>query len=485
MSDAIQGLEPKLVWKIFQEISQIPRCSKNEQGVLAFLKQKAWDVNLETPMDEIGNLCVKVPATKGYKDAPVTILQGHLDMVCTKNADVDFDFANDPIRLVRDGDWLKADGTTLGADNGIGVAAAMAVALDSQAVHGPLELLFTIDEETGLTGALGLSEELVDGRILLNLDSEEMDLVYMGCAGGSGVNTRLPINWTAPSNSYAGAKLSIKGLRGGHSGADIHENRGNAICLLARALYHLTQFEYELADFASGDKHNAIPREGHAHLAVADSQFSAMTEKVKNLESDFRKEYNRDSNLSVTLEKAETPDRVFSEDSASAAIRMLLAFPCGVEAMSQDLENLVETSNNIAIAHLQGDALYVHNSPRSSLAEAMRGTLDKILAAGELAGAKNEEEESYPGWQPNPDSRILNLVENVHLDLFGKAAERRAIHAGLECGVIGEKFEQMDMVSFGPEINNPHSPDEVVQISTVDKFYRLLLAVLEAIAKGK
>lgn len=485
MPDILTGLEPKVVWDIFYQISQIPRCSKNETGIKTFLAKKAQDADLETLTDEVGNLCIRVPATKGYENAPTTILQGHLDMVCTKNADVDFDFEKDPIRLVRQGDWIKADGTTLGADNGIGIAAAMAVALDSKIVHGPIEILFTIDEETGLTGAIGLSKDLLKGRILLNLDSEEIGLIYMGCAGGSGVHTRLPIHWVNPQENHIGAKLTIRGLRGGHSGADIHENRGNAICLLSRTLFHLLQCGFDLADFHSGDKHNAIPREGYAVFAITEASYPVIVERVKALEADLRKEYCRDKNLSLTLEKMDTPKRVFSKESTSTSIRMLLSFPNGVEALSQDLDNLVETSNNTAIAHLEGDELYVHNSPRSSLAEAMRGTLDKILAVGELAGATNEEEQPYPGWQPDPNSKILKLLEDIHLELFGEIAERKAIHAGLECGVIGEKFEQMDMVSFGPEINNPHSPDEVVQISTVDKFYRHLLAALEAIAKGR
>jgi len=486
MSKVIKDLKPELIWRLFEEITSIPRCSKHEEGIRNYIIEKAKNGGFESKTDDTGNVVVKVPATPGYESAPIVILQGHMDMVCTKNSDVDFDFMKDPIRMVRQGDWIKAAGTTLGADNGIGIAAGLAIALSKDVVHGPLEILATVDEETGLTGAMELGADMLDGRILLNLDSEDIGEVCMGCAGGSGVDSYLALNWKLPDKSHVGVKVEIKGLRGGHSGIDIHENRGNAIKLMARALLAFSKLsKIELSDIAAGDKHNAIPREGRALLTLPENEFGAIEEAAKNLEKEFKTEFPRDANLSMSITSSELPDKALARHTTVRIINLLLAYPSGVISMSQDMDDLVETSNNLAIVKIEKDELYTHNSPRSSLGEAIRGALDQIQGVSLLAGARTEEEEAYPGWQPNPDSKILKLLEDVHQELFDSKPKRLAYHAGLECGIIGEKFPGMDMASFGPDIKNPHSPDEAVRVSTVEIFWKHLIATLEAIAKGK
>ena len=486
MSQAIKDIKPKILWQLFAQIAEIPRCSKYEEAVRNYIEEKANEFGFESKKDETGNIVVKVPATPGFESAPTVILQGHMDMVCTKNSDVDFDFMKDPIRMVRNGDWIKADGTTLGADNGIGIAAGLAVAISKEVQHGPLEILATVDEETGLTGAMELAPDMLEGKILLNLDSEDIGVICMGCAGGSGVDSFMPLVWKIPDANYTGAMLEIKGLRGGHSGIDIHENRGNAIKLIARALWSFSkEIKIELTDIAAGDKHNAIPREGFALFAIPADSFDSLAKVAKKLADDFIAEFPRDTNLSVTLTKTEKPEKSLAPETTLRAVSMLLAYPSGILSMSQDMEDLVETSNNLAIVKIEKDQLYTHNSPRSSMGEAIRGVLDQIHAVSNLAGAKTEEEEAYPGWQPNPESKILKLLEDVHLELFGVMPKRLAYHAGLECGIIGEKFPGMDMVSFGPEIINPHSPDEAIKISTVVTFWTHLAGALKAIAQGR
>ncbi len=484
MQSVLQGLEPKKLWEFFDVMMSVPRESGNEAAVMAKLQEMAGDAGLESKRDAVGNLVVYAPATEGYENAPTVVLQGHVDMVCVKNSDTSFDFATDGIRAVRDGDWIKADGTSLGADNAIGVAASFAAALNPKARRGPLEILLTIEEETGLVGATHLDESLIHGRILFNLDSEEMGILYMGCAGGGGVDSNLPIAWEDVPGGMFGARLSVKGLRGGHSGCDVHENRANGIKLLARALHALKGVDYSLADLHGGEKHNAIPREAFAAIALRSGDLTKAKDIAAQLQSDFLVEYPEDANLTISVEETDMPGRVFQARSRDAAIDMLLAFPSGVISMHRLMEGLVETSSNLALAHVKGDILSTHNSPRSSNEISLQGILAQIEAAARLAGATNESEEPYPGWDPNPSSQILGLVAEVYEDLFGMPPERKAIHAGLECGIIGKNFDGMDMVSFGPDINSPHSPDECVNIETVEKFYLLLEASLERIAMG-
>lgn len=485
MKRVLAGLEPAKLWEIFEDITRIPHCSKQEKLLADRLRQVAQDAGFEALQDGVGNLLLRVPASPGRESAPSVTLQGHLDMVCEKNTEKQFDFCSDPLELVIDGDWLKANGTTLGSDNGIGIAAALAAALDKNVVHGPLEILATVDEESGLTGAMGLSAELLHSRFLLNLDSEETNAIYIGCAGGGGVNTRLPLKAAATTPGLRGGRLTVKGLAGGHSGLDIILNRGNAIKLLARALYDLTPLDAALCEMQGGDKHNAIPREAWATLVLpADGWPAAMASVKKNL-ADFRHEYPNEPNLQITLVEAPAPSTTLFPDSQNTALNLLLGYPNGVLAMSRAVPGLVETSNNLASVKIEGGFLQCHNSPRSSNDVAMRGLLDQLQAIGKLAGAANEEEDTYPGWQPNMDSPVLQLARQVHQELFNVEPQAAAIHAGLECGIIGEKFPGMDMISFGPDIRHPHSPDERVNIPSVDRFWNFLVALLDAIATGR
>ncbi|MCB9476132.1 MAG: aminoacyl-histidine dipeptidase [Deltaproteobacteria bacterium] len=484
---AIEGLEPASVFKLFEKISQIPRGSKKETAISEYIRSRAEECGLAVRSDKAGNLCIAVAATPGCEGAPIVVLQGHVDMVQEKNADTEFDFDKDPIRLVRDGNWLKADGTTLGADNGLGVAAALAIAFDQDKkyTHGPLEILLTMDEETGLTGATNLSEQLVKGRILINLDSEETGILYIGCAGGAGIETRLPIEWTAPGEGQTAVRLHLTGLRGGHSGANIHENRGNAVKLLARTILALkNQVGAQLADFRAGDKHNAIPREGTAILVVDEEKLAQARVAVWGKLAELRDEYPDDKDLGVTIDETDLPERMFTAASRDKALDLLLALPNGVLAMSREIAGLVETSTNVAAAHVDGLVLKIGNSPRSSQRSAMRGVINQTLAVCRLAGSPAEVTGEYPGWQPKPDAAIVKLVAKAHEEVLGAAPKIKAIHAGLECGIIGEKFKGMDMISFGPDIINAHSPDEAAKIPSVEPFFKLLTDVLARVGQG-
>ena len=479
MSDVLRDLQPTRLWELFGNIARVPHGSLNEKALAGSLRLMAEEAGLTVQEDTTGNLCIAVPASPGYEKAPIVVLQGHLDMVCEKNKEVDFDFTKDAIRLVRDGDWIRADGTTLGADNGIGVAAALAVAFTNEAVHGPLEILLTVNEETGLTGALNLSPSLLKGRILLNLDSERTGGVCIGCSGGGGVTTFLPVNLVEPPGDSVGLEVKLAGLQGGHSGIDIHENRGNAVKLTARTVIALGALGVTLSDFHSGDKLNAIPREGFATCALSRKQFPRVQEIITRQSDLFKTEFPNESALQISAAQTNVPPTVLSTASSTTALAMLMAFPHGVLAMNRELDNLVETSNNLSSAHMKGNVFVVHNTPRSSLPQALQTTIDQIVAVADLAGGTNQLEDSYPGWQPNPHSKILKLFEETYHEIFGNQPRRAATHAGLECGVIGDKYEGMDMISFGPTIVNAHSPDEAVSISSVQDFWKLLLALLE------
>jgi dipeptidase D len=479
MSDVLRDLQPERLWELFGNIAKIPHGSLNEKALAGALRLMAEDAGLTVQEDTSGNLCIAVPASPGYEKAPIVVLQGHLDMVCEKNKDVDFDFTKDAIRLVRDGDWIRADGTTLGADNGIGIAAALAVAFTNEAVHGPLEILLTVNEETGLTGALNLSPSLLKGRILLNLDSERTGGVCIGCAGGGGVTTFLPVNLVEPPRDSVGLEVKLAGLQGGHSGINIHENRGNAVKLTARTVIALGSLGITLAEFHSGDKLNAIPREGFATCVLPRKAFPRVQEIIARQNDLFRTEFPNEPALQISVTQTHSPPTVLSTASSTTALTMLMAFPHGVLAMNRELDNLVETSNNLSSAHMKGNVFVVHNTPRSSLPQALQTTIDQIVAVANLAGGTNQIEESYPGWQPNPHSKILKLFEETYHEIFGNQPRRAATHAGLECGVIGDTYEGMDMISFGPTIVNAHSPDEAVSISSVQDFWKLLMGLLE------
>jgi dipeptidase D len=486
MSYPVDTLEPKLVWKYFDEIRKIPHGSRNEKALGEAVVSWARSKGFEAVTDSLGNVLIRIPASAGKEKAPVAVLQGHLDMVCEKNSDTKFDFEKDPIILKRDGDWITADGTTLGADNGIGVAMALAFMEMPEAVHGPLELLFTIDEETGLNGAVGLKPDFVGGRLLLNMDSEEEGVFYVGCAGGRDSHLSLPVTGSPFPARHACLAVEVKGLRGGHSGLDIIANRGNALKLLARGLKAAAaKLEIRLVSIEGGDKHNAIPREARALVAVPAGKEDAFAAVIDACLQRFRSEFaSAEPGLSLSCAVAEAPAEALTGDSTMEVLDLLLAMPYGVIAMSRDLKGLVETSSNMARVRTEAGALTILSSSRSSVASALDGVIDTITAVGELAGAGVTTTKGYPGWQPNMESRLLALGRRAWEKRFGAPPSFTAIHAGLECGIIGEKYPGMDMISFGPTIQNPHSPDERVSIPTVAKVFEFTRAFLEEIAGG-
>ncbi len=479
----VAELEPTPVWSHFDRILKINRPSKHEELMREHVLAIAAKHGLEADVDSAGNVVVRKPGTTGHENAPVTILQAHLDMVQEKNSDVAHDWASDPIRPRRDGDFIKATGTTLGSDNGIGVAAMLALLEATDLAHGPLELLFTIDEETGLTGAAELDGSLLRGRRLINLDSEEEGTLTVGCAGGKDSTLTLPIE-TAPAPAGTGLAIALRGLKGGHSGVDIHLQRGNATQLLVRALEAAhAEHPMHLAELRGGNAHNAIPREAHATLVVPeagrDAFVAALEAELGAIQAEYRP---AEPDLAWTIGPAEV-EEIWTDESAAAALRLTAALPHGVMAMSYDIPGLVETSTNLATVRRKNGALEIGMSSRSSVASALSALTRKIRAAGELAGCDVREGDGYPGWQPNMDSELLAVMKELHERVLGFAPEVGAIHAGLECGIIGEKVPGMDMISFGPTIQFPHSPDERVEIATVGRFWDLLTATLEELAQ--
>ena len=490
MTSVIDGLKPQKLWEHFEALTRIPHGSKNEAQILDSLKTFARQRNLEFREDAAGNLVILRPGSGGGEKAPPVVLQGHVDMVCEKNRDSDHDFEKDPLTLKIEEDYMLADGTTLGADNGIGLAAALAV-LESPAdmTLPPLECLFTVDEETGLTGAFALDSQMLEGRVLINLDTEEWGSLYVGCAGGGDSTLRLPVKRDPVEEAFQPWELVVEGLLGGHSGVDIHEERANAVKLLARLLYKLSQqrLRFQLADLAGGDKHNAIPREARATLLFSKRKLGLIQEHITAWEADLRAEFGtREPGLKVILRsldgKFDSALRVTHRDRLLALIQSL---PHGVIKMSHDIPGLVETSNNVASVRSQGDEFLISCSTRSSVAPALESQRERIAIMAQVCHATAEQGESYPGWQPNLASPVLKLIKRVYKNLHGSEPEAAAIHAGLECGIILEKFPGMDAISMGPTIQYPHSPGERVQISTVSKFYDLLLAVLAELARQK
>lgn len=481
----VAELQPQELWKHFDEILKIPRGSKNEQKMREYVIGVAQKHGLSYQQDKVGNVVVRKPATAGREAAPAVVLQSHLDMVNDKNTDVQHDFDKDPIIPQRDGDYMKATGTTLGSDNGIGVASALALLEAKDLTHGPLELLFTIDEETGLNGATDLAKDMLTAKRLINLDTEEEGALYVGCAGGAGTDITLALNSIKPPKELAAVEVKLTGLHGGHSGVDIHLQRGNAAKLLVRALYRIMitgEFKFRLASLAGGNKHNAIPREAFATVLLPKKQQKKFAEALAQQVTDIQAEYKTVEpviQLTVTPTKAK---RMWDGKSTSKVLAFLHALPHGVMSMSNDIPGLVETSTNLAVVNSSKNKLTVHCSTRSSVAAALQATRDRIRAIAEFAGAKVQEGDGYPGWKPNLDSEVLKASEQVHYELFGAKPAVKAIHAGLECGIIGEKYPGMDMVSMGPQIEFPHSPSERVKISSVGNYYRLLVKTLERLA---
>ncbi|MCD6236923.1 MAG: aminoacyl-histidine dipeptidase [Thermoplasmata archaeon] len=480
---SILEYEPKLVWKHFDEIRKIPRCSKHEERIRQYLLNFAKEHGLEAKTDKIGNVLIKKPASKGMEKKPIVILQGHMDMVCEKNKEVKHDFSKDPIKLRIEGDKLTAEGTTLGADNGIGVAIALSILEDKNLKHGPIEALFTVDEETGLTGAFALESGFLKGRIMINLDSEDFGVITVGCAGGGDTIITLPIKKQKIDQNKDIFSVRVYGLRGGHSGVDIHEQRGNAIKLLSRILWKAKEkCNILISDITGGDKHNAIPREASAIVAVDKKDKNEFLKIVDDEAKDILEEIKPiDPGFKVETEESKEDKDFLDKKSTETVVNLLYGLPHGVLAMSFDIPDLVETSTNLAKVRVDGDNVTIAMSSRSSIKSALQATRDRIHAIASLAGAKVEEGEPYPGWKPNMQSKLLALARKVFKDMFKEEAKVEAIHAGLETGIIGEKFPGMDMISIGPTIKYPHSPDEYVEISSVEKFYKYVLKLLEEI----
>jgi dipeptidase D len=484
MSYSIEALEPRVLWKYFSRICQIPHGSGNEAALGNAILSWAAEKGCESEVDDVGNIVVRIPATKGYEHAAGVVLQGHLDMVCEKNADTDFDFEKDPIVLVREGDWIKADGTSLGADNGIGVATGLSLLDMPGAVHGPIELLMTVDEESGLIGAQHLSADSLKGRLLINMDSEKDGVFYIGCAGGRDSLIELPLSRTAVDNAHAGYHIQVKGLRGGHSGLDIIRNRGNGIRLLARVLFAI-QKETDLAivSIGGGDKHNAIPREATA-LVAAEAEKEEMIRRVIDTQrAGFLEEFSiEEPGLSLTVERITRPDYAFDSATTQKTLQLLLGLPNGVVSMDRHLPGIVETSTNLArVRVVNEEQLEVMNSTRSAVKAAIDGVVVQIESVGAAVGAKVETDSGYPGWKPDMDSKLLAGARRIWEQVHGDEASLKVIHAGLECGIIGEKFADMDMISIGPTIMHAHSPNEQVAISTVVRFFDFFQAFLASL----
>jgi dipeptidase D len=480
---SIKNIEPKLLWDYFTEISKIPRCSKHEEKIRQYLLDFAKTENLKSKKDKAGNIVIFKPASAGMENKPTVILQSHMDMVCEKNSGIDHDFAKDPITFKLEGNMLKANGTTLGADDGIGIATSMAILKDEGLKHGPIEALFTVDEETGLTGAFALESDMLTARILLNIDSEDFGVVTVGCAGGGDSKIKLDIKTANVNNNFESILLKVSGLRGGHSGVDANEQRGNAIKIIARIIWKLSQkYDILISDIKGGDKHNAIPRESYAKISIKSNETNDF---IKNLEKEYKNILTEikpiDPDLKIETEKINKLNTCIDQESKEKLINLLHGLPHGVDKWSYEIPDLVETSTNLATIVMENNTATIGLSSRSSIDSALQNFRDRINAIASLSGAKVEEGNAYPGWKPNLDSKLLKLSKETFMNIYGKEPVVEAIHAGLECGIIGEKFPGMDMISIGPTIKYPHSPDEQVDVTTVDKFYYFVLKILESL----
>lgn len=474
-------LKPESVFHYFNEICQIPRPSKKEEKIVEYLKEFGKKHQLETRVDEAGNVLIKKPATKGKEKLKTVILQSHVDMVCEKNNNVTHDFLKDPIKTVIDGEWMKAQGTTLGADNGIGVATELALLASGDIEHGPIECLFTVDEETGLTGAFALKEGFMDGDILLNLDSEDEGELFIGCAGGMSTLAEYDYQTITSPQDYFYFRVDINGLTGGHSGDDINKNRANANKLLVRFLAGASEkYDLYLCEINGGNLHNAIPREAYAVCAIPMADKESVRVDLNVYASEIENEYSATEPGVKFILQSETPRKeAIDRNMAIRMIRSLYAVHNGILAMSQDMPGLVETSSNLAsIKMVENQVIKVVTSQRSSIRSSCKDMVNMVKYAFELGGARTTIGDGYPGWKPNPSSPVLKVAVDAYERLFGVEPKVKAIHAGLECGLFLEKYPNLDMVSFGPTLRGVHSPDERMHIPSVDKFWRHLLEVL-------
>lgn len=488
MTSPLTNLEPKGLWGHFDGIRQTPRPSKHEEQIIKHIKQWGSDRGHKVLQDAAGTLCIHVAATPGHENARTIVLQNHMDMVCEKNADVEHDFMTEGIKVRVEGDWVHAVGTTLGADNGVGLAAALAFADDPEAVHGPLEILCTVDEETGLTGAMQLDPAIVSGRIMLNLDTEEDGAVYIGCAGGADSNADLPLARRRCLLGSVPVRLAVRGLRGGHSGLNIIENRGNAIRFAVETVLAALELDsdIDIVHFDAGTKHNAIPREAFVTLRVLKDRIDGLKEVMAERLKGFQEEFGSlEPSIELSLEELDDTDenqRVMETADRDNFLLLVDSLPHGVLAMSRDVPGLVETSSNLAVVRTSIDSVHFVCSHRSSVMPALFAVRRRVGSMFKQAGATVTIRDSYPGWKPNPDSPIVQTTVRVFETLFGNAPEIKAIHAGLECGLLIEKVPDMDCVSIGPQIEGAHSPEEKVQISSVQRFYKHLKAVMEDLA---
>ncbi|MBK7172510.1 MAG: aminoacyl-histidine dipeptidase [Bacteroidales bacterium] len=481
MNKDIFNLEPKTVWKNFHSLTQIPRPSHHESAIQQFMLDFGKNLGLETIRDEVGNIIIRKPATAGMENCMGIVLQTHLDMVPQKNSDKNHDFEKDPIEAYIDGEWVTANGTTLGADNGMGVAATMAVLESKEIKHGPVEALFTCDEETGMTGAFGLKPGLLKGDILLNLDSEDEGELYVGCAGGTNANVSFPYKAeSVPAGSQA-FKLSITGLKGGHSGLEIILQRGNSNKLMNRYLMHAARkHNLRLSWIDGGSLRNAIPRESFAIVTIPTDKASKFIECQAEYASIYNKEYaSVEPDFKFVMEPTDLPSSVIDADTQDRLFKSIHACPNGVMRMSDDMKGLVETSTNLASVKMVDNKINVQCLLRSSVDSAQEDLGIMIESVFLLAGADVVLDGRYPGWKPNMNSPILKTMQSVYNKLYGKIPEIKAIHAGLECGLLGGVYPNWDMISFGPTIRYPHSPDEKVNIESVGKFWNYLVSTLE------
>ena len=476
-----KDLKPAIVFRYFEEVCQVPRPSKKEEKIRAYLLDFAQKHNLACKTDETGNVLMSKPATAGKENLKTVILQSHMDMVCEKNKDTQHNFDTDPIETYIDGDWVKAKGTTLGADNGLGVAAIMAVLEDNSLKHGPLEALITKDEETGMYGAFGLKPGTLKGEILLNLDSEDEGELYIGCAGGIDLTATLEYKEEAPAADSVARKITLKGLRGGHSGLEINQGRGNANKLLARVAHDvLIEFDSQLASFEGGNMRNAIPREACAVLVFNPEDTEGLEDYIKEYEAQINAEYAPiESGITLTIESVELPAAIVPAEIQDNMINVLMACQDGVMRMIPTVPDTVETSSNLAIVIIGGGKAEVRILARSSCDTMKEFLADSLTACFAMAGMKVELSGGYSGWQPNVDSPILHAMKLSYKQQFGVEPAVKVIHAGLECGIIGANCPGLDMISFGPTLRSPHSPDERALIPTVPKFYDFLVATLE------
>lgn len=481
MTRVLNKLQPESLWNFFEEICNIPHPSKKEAAIIEYVKNFGQKLGLETLVDATGNVLIRKPATAGMGNRQTIILQGHLDMVPQKNNDTVHNFEEDPIQPYIDGEWVKARGTTLGADNGIGVAAAMAVLADNTLEHGPIECLFTVDEETGMTGAFGLKPGFLKGDILINLDSEDEGELYIGCAGGVDTNAYFSFNRQSVPADHRAYKLVVKGLKGGHSGMDIILGRGNANKVINRILWQASrELKLELSSIEGGSLRNAIPREAEALVTVPAARAEEFEKLVEDAQAIIRKELAQaDPDLMIFCEKADMPSSIIDPVITPRMLNAIYGCPNGVMRMVSDMPDVVETSNNLAIVRSKENTLEVAALQRSSVDTAKDDLCNMIRSVFELAGADVEHTGAYPGWKPNLDSPILKTMKKVYNDKYGKVPSQKVIHAGLECGLLGGVYPNLDMISFGPTIRSPHSPDERVKIPTVALFWDFLVETLK------